>query len=299
MKKTYLSPWLMLLCLPVVCGTLLAKETCTVGQAEEYWKNNFKGMAIYCLNEWIAESPKDTKANFLLGKYCLAVSDFSCAEEKFLQPPVKQKYGKEIVEAYRAEAGNQLDRGNLELAKRFYWKIVGASASARGEACKRFYEKGLTVGPKESLLYFTAARGFCSNYNKNMGDRILSMAKNQNSREERNVLKSEARKYVSQERIDAVFPPPSWRTVFENTYTGRGLGDEGEIKTAEGGVDLLRGDRIVIEGNIFQVREDAWHPPQLYRYEKISRLILGKGSFLLIKAPEGETFTVRVERLSE
>jgi tetratricopeptide (TPR) repeat protein len=280
-------------------GNTATKDKCSIGEAEDFWKFNMKSEAINCLDKVIQSSPADTKAHFLKGKYCLAMGNFSCAEERFAAGPVREKYGREITEAYRVEASSQLNRGNLDQAKRFYWQVVNTNQNLRGEACKKFYERGSAINGSQSLAYFSAAREFCSDYNEAIGGKILTIAKSQTSKDERNRLKSEARKYVSQEKVDSVIPPPSWKTVYEQSFAGKGLEENSEIRTAEAGKDMLYGDKVIYKGSSFQIWEGGSWKPYDSRHEVINKFNGGRGNFILIKTPLGQNVTVTIERLTE
>lgn len=140
-----------------------------------------KNEALNCLDKVIRISPTNTKAHFLKGKFCLAMGNVSCAEERFAVGPVREAYGKEIAALFHVEAINQLNRGDLEKSKRFYWIAINSNPAFKKEACQKFCEAGLKQASSRALTYFSASQEFCPDYKETIGDKILAMAKNTSS----------------------------------------------------------------------------------------------------------------------
>ena len=102
---------------------------------------------------------------------------------------------------------------------------------------------------------------------------------------------------MSQDEVDKVLPPPTWKTLFKRELVGEGFGksENGYLKNAPHvGKDLLKGDRMIITGKEFMYKASGWQKAK----KKAVIPINAEGNYLTgIKAPMGQQITVEGQRL--
>ena len=119
------------------------------------------------------------------------------------------------------------------------------------------------------------------------------------TRKEQEIYIKEANKYLTQEEIYMIIPPPSWKTVWgPKEYIGigftGGIYKDGGIPTAEIGKDILIGYRVTIDecGNDVEIYyENGWT-----KYKKSVVNINGTEDFFDVRVKAGKKFKVSVER---
>ena len=128
------------------------------------------------------------------------------------------------------------------------------------------------------------------------GLKLLQFSKKKPKKERRKYV-DEAKKYVTQKDVDAVLPPPSWKTIFKKEYVGKGIQKKKKVKTVIFGKDYNNGDRITIIGNKFLIfTSDGWIGPEIKGQLVIVPKTHGSGQ-VGVRSPKGKRFTVKVERL--
>jgi hypothetical protein len=135
---------------------------------------------------------------------------------------------------------------------------------------------------------------------KQYGQQCLQTAKLK-IKEQREPYLKEAGKYLDQKEIEAVLPPPTWKTVFEKNYTGigftGGVSNQGGIYIAKNGEDYKYGDRITVIGKNAQVwHEGNWQNLSNGKFVNINKSN-NVGSSMGARAPQGEEIKIIVERM--
>jgi hypothetical protein len=272
----------------------------TTEKAEELWEFNYQADAIACLQ---VLDKTNKEVNFLLGKYLLLTAerpqDYQEAFRRLDAKPVLKKYGAAINALYEQEANKRLKNGNLDVAKVLFWKLVKNDQTYKNTICMMLYDYGNSSGDETCFSYYKAMQDFCgSQYDKAIGQRFLAIAK-EKSKSERKQWIHKASYFISKEEIEAVFPPPTWQTVYKKTFIGKGYGkgEKNKVPTVQAGKDLMYGDKIIISGAEFQVYSGGrWKQFVNKKYE-IKNKSRRTSGILAVKAPAGEKFSVEIQRL--
>ena len=253
-----------------------------VSKAKKFIKAGMYPQAMAVLEKRINEEADDAEAHFLLGRCYIRTGNLSGADERFASAVrLKPDYGYQIGgESKRQVAKECFSAGKSCLDR---WE---SNAADRCFGMAQQCDSGLAAQIKELTTAY--------------GHKLLKVAKGKPKSQRKQYIQ-EARKYLSKKEIEAVFPPPSWKTVFAKQYVGVGFtgGDDkeandGTVCTAKFGKDIRIGDKIVVKtyGNNVQV----WDGPgwQKYKYPIINEA--GTKGYFCVRAPKGVKFKVIIKR---
>jgi tetratricopeptide (TPR) repeat protein len=211
-----------------------------------------------------------------------------------------------IAREYKKAASLELSKGNASQAQDLFQKAVQYQSDFKKGIAQECFTAGKLHLDKQqgssadgllamAVKYDPSLEADANALKQDYGKKLLEIAKEQPKKQRKKYIE-QAKNYVSQEEVDAVFPPPTWKTVFgPKKYTGNGFGKKDYIKTAEYGKDILYGDKTVVTGNTFKVDNNGWQDYST-KYEGISKST-ETGVYLGVMAAKGEKFTVEVQRL--
>lgn len=311
---------LALLCsvfVPLLLGSVspcIAFFTNDVDKAKEFMAAAMYPQAIALLEKAINDKPTNAEAHYQLGICYINKDNYSGADERFASAVrLKPDYGYKIGAQYRKAGSETLNKDRTAEARSLFRKAVQFQPKLKKEIAKECFAAGKSYlnkhqsSPADGLL--SMARSYDPSLIEQIkaaevsyGHNLLEIAKAK-PKEHRKKYIDEAKNYLRQKDIDAVFPPPTWKTVFSKTYTGVGHtgGDDpdndGSIYTAEFGKDVFVGDRYTVIDADFEVWNEGW-----YKYPKRHRLpvnTIEPGRNLTFRNGKGKHFTVVVERFME
>jgi tetratricopeptide (TPR) repeat protein len=280
-----------------------------VDKAKEFMQAGMYPQAITLLEKETNDNPTNAEAHFQLGICYVNQNNFSNADERFSSAVcLKPDYGYQIGEEYKKAGKESISKGNNSSAKSLFSKAVDYQPNLKKEIAPLYFDIGKTyLNQSQSNMadeFLLLARNFDPSLNNDIkattqtyGKKLLDIAKDK-PKEERRKYVDEARKYVGQETIDKVFPPPSWKTILTQKYTGKGYGKNDHVNTVRLGIDVKLGDKIIIMGEKF----DVWHSRKWQSYTDKHEAInknprkLEKG--VAVRTAKGNKFTVEVQRFT-
>ena len=289
-----------------------------VQKAKEFMTAGMYPQAIELLNKRINEKPTDAEAHFQLGVCYVNTGNFSRADERFGSAvKLNADYGYQIGGKYKNAGTEALNKGNTGRAQSLYQKAVQYQPNLKTDIAKECFSAGEKYlnehqsNTADGLLSMAVKYDASLEEGKNRitqayGEKLLAIAKDKPKNERRRYV-DEAKKYLTQQDVDAVFPPPGWKTVFKKEYSGIGFKgcsgckdddnyDDGTVLTAENGKDYKYGDKIIVKGkNAEYYYEGGWKKIKNGVFTNInkSRTV---GNQLGIKAPNGEKVVIEVQR---
>ena len=284
-----------------------------VKKAKEFMSAGMYPQAIELLNKHINDKPTDAEAHFQLGVCYINTGNYGRADARFGSAvKLKSDYGYQIGGKYKKVGDEALNKGRTGQAQNLYQKAVQYQPNLKtniakeclsaGEKYLNQHQSNVADGLLSMAVKYNASLSQSKeDITKEYGEKLLATAKDKPKNGRRKYV-DEAKKYLAQQDIDAVLPPPGWKTVFKKTFVGVGHtgGDDkkyndGGIWTAKGGRDVLRGDRItVIDSNFEYWYDGGWN-----KYSKGERKTIYKiqqGNNQTFRNEKGKKFTVVVER---
>ncbi len=218
------------------------------------------------------------------------------------QPDLK----KEIAGHYKSVGTDYLNKGRRREALTFFRKAGDYQPNLKKEIAKECFAAGKSYLDQDqssvadslfsmAVAYDSSLSGDKKKITQEYGKKLLAIAK-EKPKEERKKYVDEALKYLTKEDIHPVLPPPTWKTVFKQEYTGKGMRDKDYVKTVKSGRELFRGDKMIIKGRMFE----KYYKQKWRRYTNKVQTIKKSGSsgyYSGVKAPKGEKFTVEIQRL--
>ena len=278
-----------------------------VEKAKEFMAAAMYPQAIQLLEKRINDKPTDATAHFQLGICYINTGNYNGADERFGSAVrIKPDYGYQIGKHYKATGSDALTRGNTGKAIMLFKKAVEFQpnlkktiASECFDAGKSFLDNSQTY---DADRVFSISRLYDSSHNVEIkelevryGRHLLKIAKGKSKKNREHYIEK-AKKYLSQKEIDAVFPPPSWKIVFQKEYVGigftGGIYKDGGLPTAEFGKEILIGDKIIVIGNDIEVyNSGGW-----MKYKEPITNINGTKDFFDARAKKGKKFKIIVKR---
>lgn len=284
-----------------------------VKKAKEFIEVGMTPQAITLLQKRITDKPTDAEAHFLLATLYVSEGELGNAKQRFKSAVmIDSDYGHKIGEVYKKEGLLAFDQEQYGHADRLLntaieyqpnlgkeiggdYFAAGKVAFSRGDkhTADKLLKKALkfdrpAYAQKVNALYQEYARG------------LLRTAKNKPKNQRKRYI-NEASQYLPKSEIDAMFPPPYMKVIFQKQYTGIGYtgGEDGKggIAVLTNGKNVHYGDRVTIIGEHAQ----GWIA------NKYKPAISGKVSFINhmrtnddvgVRAPKGEDFTVTVTKLT-
>ena len=287
-----------------------------VKKAKEFMQAGMYPQAISLLEKAISDAPANPEPHFQMGICYINTGNYSGADERFSSAiKLKPDYGYKIGAEYRKAGSDRLNNGRTRQARSLFQKAVQFQPKLKKEIAKECFAAGKSYlnkhqsSPADGLLsmacsYDPSLMEQIKAVQVNYGHNLLKIAKAK-PKEHRKKYIDEAKKYLSQKDIDAVFPPPTWKTVFSKTYTGVGYtgGDDpkyndGGIWTAKSGKDVFVGDRVTVIDADFEI----WINGGWAKYPKGHRVPVKRikpGHHTTFRIEKGKGFTVVVERFME
>jgi len=212
------------------------------------------------------------------------------------QPNLKNEVATECLAAGKS----YLNRGQVQQAQALLARAVQYQPDLKKEVAGEYLGAGkLHLSRGQSSVadgLFSMAVGYdgtlSDEVNKvrtDYGMKLLETAKAK-PKEERKKYIEEAKKYVEQKIIDQAFPPPSWKTVFEKTYTfDDAITKDGWIQTIKFGADDVKiGDTIEVITTLLSGEKFSGQEISIYRGEGFHPVwITTTGGFYRVKV---ETF---------
>ena len=221
-------------------------------------------------------------------------------------------YGFKIGGEYEKAGSEALSSDRVNTALRLFRKAVSYQPGLKGQIAKECFSAGKSCLDRWDSNVADRCFGMAQQYDPGLapqvrelttayGRKLLKIAKGKPKSQRKRYI-DEARKYLSKKEIEAVFPPPSWKTVFAKEYIGVGFtgGDEpkyndGSVHTAKFGKDIRIGDKIMVEtygnNNI-----EVWDGPGWRRYQYPYVNQAGTKDYLCVRAPKGVKFKVIIKR---
>jgi len=278
-----------------------------VDKAKDFMKAGMYPQAIALLEKEINDNPTNAEAHFQLGICYINQNNYSSADERFASAVrLKPEYGYKIGKEYKKVGEEFIRKGNYSRAKSLFSKAVNYQPDLKKEIALMYFDIGKSYLNQYRSDLADEFLILAENYNTSLGDEIrtitqnygkklLEIAKGKPKKERRRYI-DEARKYLSQEAIDKIFPSPTWVTVFKKTYIGKGY--DKEVQTAQGGKDIKYKDKLIVEGEEFELYHGGKFRRYTGRVERISKCRDCKGR-VIVRAPKGKKFIVEVQRLKE
>ena len=211
-------------------------------KANEFIKAKMIPQAIKILEEEINENPMNSEAHFQLG-LCYFHNNNQSANERFESAfGLDSKYGYKIAQSYLSAGDIYLSRGMSSKSITKYQKAIFYNKTLKNSIVKKCFNKMVFWFNRASLninMSNTCSRSaddlarFILENNRNFKDKIkteqvtyaqncLQTAKSKTRNQQKLYIK-EANKYLTQQQIYAVIPPPNWKIVFEKEYVGIGF----------------------------------------------------------------------------
>ena len=278
-----------------------ARELVTVGTYEQ---------AIELLNRRISHEPTDAEAHFLLGVCLLQTGNSSGAEEHFASAVrLGSRDSHRIGEEYKNAGIDALSKGRTGKALILFQKSVRYAPGFRTEIAKACLEAAKSYLDEQRGNEATGLLQMAVEYDNSLyeektkmmrdyGKRLLAIAM-EKPKEERETYVVEAFKYLPEEDIDEILPPPKWQTVFEEIYFGRGIKGDKSVPTVRFNKDILYGDKIIITehtGETFYVADGNRWMEHKNRYEVINDYSGSEAAFLYVQAKAGVKLRLQIQR---
>ena len=283
-----------------------------VKKAKDFMSAGMYPQAIELLNKRISDKPTDAEAHYQLGICYINTGNYSGADERFGSAVrLDSEYGYKIGGEYKRVGSENLSKGRTSQALALFRKAVQYQPNLKKEVAQECFSAGNSyLNQRQSNIadgLLSMAQAYDPSLSEeikkvevNYGKKLLELAQKQPKKERKQYI-DEARKYLDQRTIEEVFPPPSWKTVFDKEFVGVGHtgGDEpkdndGTIHIAELGKDILIGDKTIIKtyGN----NGDIWDGGkwQKYRHPIINRT--GTSDYFCARAKKGVKFKVTIKR---
>jgi len=299
----------------ILASTSHALLSADVQKAKEFMVAKMYPQAIALLNYRINVKPTDAEAHFQLGICYIAQDNFSGADQRFESAvALKSGYKYKIGGEYKKAGIEALNKGRISQAKRSFGKAVNYQPNLKADIAKECFSAGEKYlnqhqsNAADELLFVAVEYDDLLGEKKKKitreyGEKLLDIAKDKPKKERKKYV-DEAKKYLTQEDINVVLPPPTWKTVFQKKYFGIGYtggndpDNDGTMYTLENGKDCEYGDEITISGENAEVwysgRWDKIKDESFTFVNKLSK----KGARLSVRAPQGEEFTIKVQRLT-
>jgi len=307
MKKTPLHLILITFLLLCITSTGYALFDSNVDKAKDFMKAGMYPQAVSLLEKEINKKPTNAEAHYQLGVCFINQGNIRKADERFSSARrLKSDYAIEISKEYEKAGVENLNKSNVSKANALFRKAVEYQPALKQEIASLLFDAGKSAlnesNSNSADVLLSTAHFYDPSLEKDIqkvkqayGEKLLAIAKDK-PKEERKKYIEEANKYVSQEFIDAVFPPPTWKTLFKQEYNGNGYGKKDYIRTAEFGKDVQKGDKIIVTGTSFEVWDLGEWKKSTGKFETITQNTK-KGVFVGVKTSKGEKFIVQVQRL--
>jgi tetratricopeptide (TPR) repeat protein len=310
MNKDNLASSALLALLILFVSPSVARSANDVDKATGFISAGNYLQAIGLLNKRISEDPTDAQAHFQLGICFVNTGDDRKADEHFrLATKLDSDYGHHIGEEYKKVATVALSEERTGKALILFRKAATYEPSLKAEIAELCFVTGISYldqqrGNESVGLFHMAVEYDSSLYEekeritREYGKKLLSIAKEKPKKERRKYV-NEALKYITQEDVDAVLPPPTWRTVFEKVYFGRGIKGDKPVPTVKFTEQILLGDKIVITegtGEGFYVAVGNKWIEHRNRYEVINRYSGSEARYLYIQAKRGVNLRLQIQR---
>lgn len=284
-----------------------------VKKAKEFMNAGMYPQAIELLNKRINDKPTDAEAHYQLGVCYVKTGSFGQAEERFASAVrLKPDYGYQVGGDFKKAGSEALDKGHIGRAQSLFEKAVEYQPDLKAGIAKECFSAGEKYlnqqqsSTADDLLsmavkYDPSLRQDMERICRAYGEKLLALAK-EKPKNERERYVNEAKKYLNQKDIDAVFPPPGWKTVYKKTFIGVGYtgGDDDKYNdggkwTAKDGRDIMRGDRITVIDSDFEI----WYGGGWKKHTKGEWVTIYKtqsGNNQTFRNEKGKKFTVVVQR---
>jgi tetratricopeptide (TPR) repeat protein len=223
----FLSSLFLVVVLTTTCQALFEND---LDRAKDFMKADMYPQAIELLNKRINEKPTDSEAHYQLGVCYLKIDDLFSADERFasavkLNADTKGKIG---MEYKQAGIGALSDGKNKKAQMRFRRAAEHNPALKKGiaqkcfSAAKSLFDKEEVDPLREfwkwfleepdslfsmAIEYDSSLKAQADEIRHGYAKRLLDIAKEQPKNKRKPYIK-QAKKYLSQEEIDKVFPPP-------------------------------------------------------------------------------------------
>lgn len=286
-----------------------------VKKAKEFMTAGMYPQAVELLNKRINDKPTDAEAHFQLGICYIITGNYGGADERFGSAVrLKSDYGFQIGGEYKKAGSTALSKGQVSQSQNLFAKAVEYQPNLRKEVAQDCFTAGKSYMNRGQSSVADGLFSVASRYDGSLaneinqittayGKRLLETAKNRPKGERRRYI-DEAKKYLPQNEIDAVIPPPGWSEVYRKSFVGVGFtgGDEpkdndGTVHTAKFGENIKIGDKIIVEtyGNNIEV----WNRNKWMKYEDPIINQAGTSGYFVARAVKGKKFIVVVERYIE
>jgi tetratricopeptide (TPR) repeat protein len=200
-KKLLLS----VLTILMLCGVSFAGSG-DVKKAIDFRKAGMYKQATAILTKEINGDPTNAEAHFQLGLVYAAQGNMNAADERFSSAIGlnSNKYALLIGNELKQAGSESLKTGRIDQARAFLDLAVQYQPNLREKICIENYQLGNQAHDAICVNYYLLAGRYCTDYNQEIGQRLVKIANNQTTIQARETYLNHAKKFISLERLEKV-----------------------------------------------------------------------------------------------